>query len=194
MTEEVKKRPRGNPGKNPKPPRIITTWHLKIQVTGAHETHMHKFQRKEESFVLITNTDPKNLSPVQVLENYKNQSKVEIQFRLLKDPFYHFSRNTSKDQGPGNDPWVALLVRALVQYKVRKGFKECTKPLPKVGWNGAKLKENITTFFIIVAFKNHEFIREGPGEYSYSFSNDFKEKQITTLLELMDLTVEDLLN
>lgn len=197
VTKNIKKRPPGNPGKNPKPPRIITTWHLKIQVTGVCETNMTKVKRKEESFVLITNTDSHNLNPAQVLENYKNQSKVEVQFRLLKDPCIAatiFLKTPHRIRSLVMILGVSLLIRALVQYQARKGYKECTKPLPKIGWNGAKLKGNITSFFIIVAFKNHDFVRKGPGEYTYSFESDFKKRQITTLLDLMDLTVNDLIN
>lgn len=88
---------------------------------------------------------------------------------------------------------IALLIRTLVQYKLRKGFAENTEELPKVGWNGAKLQPNLTMFFLQSALVNHAFTSEGRNTYSYSFSNSFDEQRITTLLRLMGLTVEELI-
>lgn len=197
VTKEIKKRPRGNPGKNPKPPKIITIWSLNIEIIGPNDALMDKLQRKEESFVLITNTEQNELSPAEVLKEYKNQSKVEIQFRLLKDPSIAstiFLKKAIRIRAMVILLGVALLIRALLQYRARRGYQDCTKPLPKVGWNGAKLKGNITAFFIMVALENHEFIREKPGEYSYTFVNSFSQERIMTIFELMGITVEDLIN
>lgn len=196
ITEVKEERSRGNPGKNPKPLKIETKWRLKLEITGENVEKMKELQHKEECFVLTTNTDKSEYGVRQVLENYKNQSVVEIQFRLLKQPCiasFIYLKTPERIRVLVMLRGVSLLIRALVQYKLRKGYSECTKPSPKVGWNGRTLKGNITFFFLSSALQNHAFIRERAGNYSYNFANEFSEKQITTLLELMGLTVEELL-
>lgn len=193
----VEKRPRGNPGKTPKPAKIETKWHLQIKITGESHEFMEKLRRKEECFVLITNADNKTHDARNILENYKNQSVVEVQFRLLKEPCIAsviYLDTPDRIRALVMLFGISLLIRALVQYKLRKGYRESEKDLPKIGWNRAKLKANITIFFLITALNNHVFIKEKEGEYSYSFANDFKELQITTLLDLIGMKTEDLLN
>ncbi len=196
VTEEIKKRPRGNPGKNPKPLKIETKWRLKLNVTGENIDLMKKLQYNKENFVLITNATRAQYDTREVLENYKNQSVVEIQFRLLKEPCIAsviYLKTPDRIRAMVMLLGVSLLIRALVQYKLRKGYSECTKDLPKVGWNGRTLQSNITIFFFNCALQNHAFVRERDNEYSFSYANTFKELQISTLLELMGLTVEQLL-
>ena len=53
------KRPRGNPGKNPKNLRLLVSGRFQIQVAGEDTAAMTKFQHSEECFVLITNVSPK---------------------------------------------------------------------------------------------------------------------------------------
>ena len=43
---------------------------------------------------------------------------------------------------------VALLVSSLLQYRLRKGRKAWSKPVPKIGWNGAFMMEAPTTYYI----------------------------------------------
>lgn len=196
VTKQIQKRPRGNPGKNPKPPKIETKWSLKLEVTRENIDLMKKLQYKEESFVLITNANQGNYDNQSVLENYKNQSVVEIQFRLLKEPCIAsviYLKTPGRIRAMVMLLGVSLLIRALVQYKLRKGYSECTEELPKVGWNGRTLQSNITAFFFRCALQNHAFIRERDNEYSFSYANTFKELQITTLLKLMGLAVDKLL-
>jgi tRNA (Thr-GGU) A37 N-methylase len=54
--EEIKteKRSRGNPGKNPKPPVIISTWKINVQILDENKKAVEKLSQKEESFVIIT--------------------------------------------------------------------------------------------------------------------------------------------
>ncbi len=192
----TEKRPRGNPGRNPKPPIVKTTWYLRIEIVGENSTQMKKLQYKEECIVLITNVSAGEYDMWQILKYYKNQSVVEIQFRLLKQPCIGsviYLKTPQRIRALVMLLGIALLIRALIQYKLRKGYKENTGEFPRVGWNKGKLQPNLTMYFLKSAFVNHVFVRDGKHNYSYSFSNDFDELRITTLLMLMGMTVEELI-
>ncbi len=88
---------------------------------------------------------------------------------------------------------VSLLVRALMQYMMRRGYKENKEPLPKVGWNGATLQPGLTVHFLSDAMQNMYFLKKGSYEYCYVFSDPKSELRVQTLLKLMGVTVEELL-
>jgi imidazoleglycerol phosphate synthase glutamine amidotransferase subunit HisH len=76
---------------------------------------------------------------------------------------------------------------------MRKGFKANKEELPKVGWNGTSLKAGLTMKFMSHAMQNQYFVREGADRYSYVFSDIRAELCVHTLLKLMGMSVEDLL-
>lgn len=194
---QTKKRTRGNPGKNPKPPIVETKWHLHVEIAGESPEYMRKLQYKEECFVLITNVAVTEYDTWEILNYYKNQSVVEIQFRLLKQPCIGsviYLKTPKRIRALVMLLGISLLVTALVQYKLRQGFQENTDKLPKVGWNGATLQSNLTMFFLKSALVNHAFIRDRKHEYSYAFTSKVSELRIRTLLKLMGLTVEELID
>jgi transposase len=111
------KRPRGNPGKNPKPPKIVSQWSLQIQVSGEDLEAMARFQQTEESFVLITNVSPQECTLQEILGIYKNQMVVEMDFRLLKEPCIAsviYLKTPGRVQSLAMLLHVALLVRAMM--------------------------------------------------------------------------------
>jgi len=191
------KRPRGNPGKNPKPPQIVRQWSLQIQVIGEDSEAMASFRHTEESFVLITNVSPQECNPQEILGIYKNQMVVEMDFRLLKEPCIAsviYLKTPGRVQSLAMLLHVALLVRAMIQYKLRKGIEEYpAEKLPRVGRGGRKLQKNITTRFFIEEMRHQGFIEDDVGAYKLIFINPFHHLQTTTFLELMGLTVEELI-
>ncbi len=191
------KRPRGNPGKNPKPPQIISQWSLQIQVTGENTETMTKFQHSEECFVLITNVSPKECDMREILGIYKNQMVVEIDFRLFKEPCVAsviYLKTPERIKSLAMLLHISLLVRALIQYKLRKGIKDYkAKELPRVGRDGRKLQPNPTTRFLIEEFRNHGFIEIEEGKYQLIFISKFRHLQMTTFLQLMGISVEELI-
>ncbi|GFP26150.1 hypothetical protein HKBW3S25_01638, partial [Candidatus Hakubella thermalkaliphila] len=111
------KRPRGNPGKNPKPPQIVSQWSLQIQVTGEDPEAMTTFRNAEECFVLITNVSPQECGPREILGIYKNQMVVEIDFRLLKEPCIAsviYLKTPERIQSLAMLLHVSLLLRAMI--------------------------------------------------------------------------------
>ncbi len=191
------KRPRGNPGKNPKPPKIVSQWSLQIQVSGEDPEAMARFQQTEESFVLITNVSPQECTLQEILGIYKNQIVVEMDFRLLKEPCIAsviYLKTPGRIQSLAMLLHVALLVRAMIQYKLRTGIEEYpAEELPRVGRGGRKLQKNITTRFFIEEMRHQGFIEDDTGVYNLIFINPFCHLQMTTFLELMGLTVQELI-
>ena len=192
------KRPRGNPGKNPKPPQIVSEWSLQVQVTGEDPEAMATFRHTEECFVLITNVSPEECEMREVLGIYKNQMVVEIDFRLFKEPCVAsviYLKTPERIQSLAMLLHVSLLVRALIQYKLRKGIKEYpAEELPRVGRDGRKIQKNITTRFLIEEFRHQGFIEDETGAYRLIFINPFLHLQMTTFLQFMGMTVEELID
>ena len=83
---ETPKRPRGNPGKNPLPPVIKTTWKVVVTIDGLDAERLKHLEQGKECFVLITSVPVNELDQEQVLRQYKAQTVVEVQFHLLKQP------------------------------------------------------------------------------------------------------------
>jgi hypothetical protein len=80
-----------------------------------------------------------------------------------------------------------------MQYKLRKGLKEYNpEELPRVGRDGRKLQTNPTSKFLIEALRNHGFKQIEAGKYQFYFIKQ-RHFQVTTLLRLMDISVEELL-
>lgn len=191
------KRPRGNPGKNPKPPQIISQWSLRIQVTGENAEAMTMFQHSEECFVLITNVDSKECNMQEILGIYKNQMVVEMDFRIFKEPCVAsviYLKTPERIKSLAMLLHISLLVRAMIQYKLRQGIKDYkAEGLPRVGRDGRKLQANPTTRFLIEEFRNHGFIEVEKGKYQLIFISKFRNLQMTTFLQFMGISVEELI-
>jgi len=145
----------------------------------------------------ITNVSPQECNPQEILGIYKNQMVVEMDFRLLKEPCIAsviYLKTPGRVQSLAMLLHVALLVRAMIQYKLRKGIEEYpAEKLPRVGRGGRKLQKNITTRFFIEEMRHQGFIEDDVGAYKLIFINPFHHLQTTTFLELMGLTVEELI-
>ncbi|KJS78252.1 MAG: hypothetical protein JL57_32150 [Desulfosporosinus sp. BICA1-9] len=82
----------------------------------------------------------------------------------------------------------------MIQYKLRKGIKEYkVEELPRVGRGGRKLQQNITTRFLIEEFRHQGFIENEAGMYHLIFISTFCHLQMTTFLEFMGMTVDELI-
>ncbi len=88
---------------------------------------------------------------------------------------------------------VSLLIRALIQYKLRKGRKEWTGNLPKVGYNGSKLQDAPTFAFLQDALEGMHFIKIRHEEYTFYLDDDLYALRAMTLLKLMGMELKKLL-
>ena len=94
---------------------------------------VYEQKRKEAStFVLIYNVK-EDKSSAEILKNYKNQDKVEQNFRFLKMPQYFgviYTKLPSRVKALGYIFLIVLLLAKYLEYRVRIGmryFKEVLK-------------------------------------------------------------------
>jgi transposase len=161
-TEQIGKRPRGNPGKTPKALIIETTWSIQGEIIGLVEDKVATLQQKDESFVLITNIPVTEKSDREILEEYKRQYVVEVQFHLLKQPAVAaniFLKKPERIQALLMLLAVSLLIRALMQCQVRRRL-ETYEEKPKIGPNRARLK-NPTAEATLQILRLYTVVRKG---------------------------------
>jgi transposase len=86
VCEVTTKKPRGRPGKNPKPPTEIIKWKMVNREIRRKEEKIANEIEKASTFCLLTNIPPHEKSSREVLLQYKGQSCVESLFSVLKRP------------------------------------------------------------------------------------------------------------
>jgi transposase len=190
---ETIKRPRGNPGKNPLPPVIETTWKVSVTIDGLDSERLKQMEQGKECFVLITSVSVNELDQEQVLRQYKAQMVVEVQFHLLKQPALAsviFLKTPSRIDALVMLLNVSLLIRGLMQYKIRKSMKETQEELPRIGANKGVLK-NPTTNFLIEALNKAALVREASGRYTYRLYNDYRSLCVRTFFQLLEVDMDD---
>jgi len=189
---KTEKRPRGNPGKNPKPPQVIIEWALKIK-SEVDEEAVELLRQKAESFVLISNVDESTKPAKSLLEVYKGQVVVELNFKAIKSPALLsavFLKKEERIESMMMLIGVALMVRALMLYQLRKGFKESGKN-PRIGYSNTVLK-TVTMGLFQYAMESVTIERQDDGSYNVYILP--KEKlRVLTLLEYLDLDFSDLI-
>jgi transposase len=193
---KIEKRPPGNPGKNPKPPKVEVTWKISARIEKEDTAAVETFKHEEECFVLITSIEIAEINGIEVLRQYKEQSVVEIQFKLMKEPAI---ASTIFLKTPGRINAlvmllnVSLLIRALIQYKIRKGISESKEELPRIGWDKRKLT-NPTINFVLEALQSVCLTKIGKDSYRCELFNDINTLRIMTILKLLDINIEDFLD
>jgi len=195
VSEAVKRSP-GRPSlKQPKPVTVVETWSVEISITGLDDLRREKIKQQEEAFVLISSD--LSLSATQLLRHYKEQQVVEIDFRYLKNTSIasHILLKTPKRvEALLMLMHVALLVNALLQYRLRKGRKAWMKPLPKIGWNGAEMMENPTVYYL-ECMTGAWFFKSDPRDpCTYDLCGGRSVRTLEILLEMMSMEIEDIMN
>ena len=192
---KTEKRSRGNPGKNPKPPKVEVTWQVTASVDGTDEKLEQRLRNEEECFVLITNIEKSEISAGDILRQYKEQSIVEVGFKLLKEPALAstiFLKTPERINALVMLLNISLLIRALVQYKIRKNVKESKEELPRIGRDKKKL-ENPTIKYVLEVLQKSHLVRASKNTYEYGFYDGYQKLQVTTVIKLLDMTIEDFL-
>lgn len=89
----------------------------------------------------------------------------------------------------------SLLVRAIIQYRLREGLREYQERNPEeelhAGWGNRPLK-NPTYKLLYEHGSNCYFEKEGIREYSFAWPSVETRDRMTVLLELMGVTLEEL--
>ena len=191
---ETEKRPPGNPGKNPKPPKIIVEWSLNIKIDRIDRKAYRLLRQKAESFVLISNVPKEMATSKNLLEEYKGQIVVELNFKVMKSPALTstvFLKKEERIEAMMMLIGVSLMIRALILYKLRKGFKESGKH-PKIGYSGTALK-TVTMGLFEYAMDSLTIEKQKDGEYHVHIMDKKQKERALTLLKYLDLEISDLL-
>lgn len=92
-----------------------------------------KHKEKAGLFILVTNElDPGKISDIEVLTEYKEQSSVEINFRVLKDPYFVdeiYLKDPNRVEAFGYILLLVLMVYTLIEYQVRDALLKEEEPL-----------------------------------------------------------------
>lgn len=132
IEERVKKRShRGRPRRD-ETKEVETRYKVKIKVLEEH-VKIDKHKERAGLFVLITNElDSEKISDIEVLTEYKEQSSVEINFKILKDPYFVdeiYLKDPNRVEAFGYILLLALMVYTLIEYQVRENLSKEEEPL-----------------------------------------------------------------
>lgn len=184
----VEKRSRGNPGKQPKPPEIQTTWQVCFTDLQPDPEKVKRLEQKSESFVLMTNHSAEQLDDREILRRYKEQRVVEVEFHLLKQPSMAsrvFLKKPERIEALLMLLHVALLVRALLQTKVREKLQHLPE-IPRLDFDNKPLRAP-TAEKVLLLLAPVTIVTEHPGRYHYSHSGGKALERLRTLLDLAGL-------
>ncbi|MCX7781984.1 MAG: hypothetical protein N2491_14015, partial [Negativicutes bacterium] len=121
---------------------------------------------------------------------YKEQHRVEVQFRTLKEPALAarvFLKRPERIDALLMLLSVALLVRGLMQYRVRQRLADY-KEAPRIGINRARLTRP-TMEMMLILFKAYVLVREGPDYLCECQSNE-DQKALPIWLDLLGIQFE----
>ena len=121
LTEPPRYAAKGRP--TPRTPRKASTWQIQAHVRPADEV-IKDLQHVQACYVLGTNISASELSDPAAIAAYKNPSRVEGGFRLLKDPLFFvsslFVKKPSRIEGLLMVMTLALLVYSVTQRRLRQ--------------------------------------------------------------------------
>ena len=195
---ETEKWPRGRRGEKTRPVKVEK--HV-IRINGLQFNEAMRLGhiRNESSFVLASNVTDETVTDKHLLEIYKGQQTVENSFRQLKAPNLAsviYLKNPLRIKALVTILCLSLLIRAIIQYRMRAGLKEFNESNPgtvvRAGWAGRPLTN--PTFHLLYENSLHCFYeRAGSNEYNFVWSSPKIRDRVEPLLGLMGLSVSTLL-
>ncbi len=196
--QSQEKWPRGRHGPDTKPIGIESTYRIKVSQIEENPEIADLFKQTESCFVVISNAGQET-DDRQLLGIYKGQQVVENSFQLLKSPCLAsviYLKNENRIHALSMLLSLSLLVRSIIQYRMRQGLKTYNEQNPKkplkAGWGNKKLEAPTFKMFFEYA-RNNAYIRTSSDTLSFNFLSEENQFQITTLLQLMGLTVASLI-
>jgi transposase len=189
--------PRGRRNENTRPKRE-EKYRISFAQVTRNEEACQRFRESESCIVLISNVTTEK-SDSELLCIYKGQQLVENSFRLLKEPQLAsaiYLKNPIRIKALTMVLSFALLVRAIIQFRLREGLREFTEENPGkkiyAGWNGRELKNPTYRLFYEHSVYCY-FERESYGRYSFMWPNIETQRCVEPLLRLMHLDIEYML-
>jgi hypothetical protein len=195
IVEDVKEKwPKGRRSASTRP-TIVKTFKIRVKQVGWNEAVKRQYICRESCFVIISNITDKATSDHELLKIYKGQHVVENSFRLLKGPNLAsviYLKNEKRIQALTTLLSLSLLIRAIIQYRMRDGLKKHEEEKPNqpiyAGWAGRPLKA--PTFKLLFEHSiNCYYEREQSGEYSFTWIYPETRNLVEPLLSLMGLSV-----
>ena len=193
----TEKWPRGRRGPKTKP-QLEESYHLHVAAVSKNETICRDFMYTESCIVLISNVI-EGMNDDELIKTYKGQHIVENSFRALKSPQLASVIYLKK---PGRVKVLtmlltfSLLVRALIQYRLRVGLKDYTEKNPQVvlraGWGGRILERPTFKLFYEHAV-NCYFERISWNEYRFEWPTVETRVRVEPLLMLLGLSLKQLI-
>lgn len=190
--------PKGRRKKDAQPIRQETSYHIQvIQVLRNEEACVDYIQR--ESCIVIISNVTENLSDRDLFKAYKGQHVVENSFRVLKSPCLAsviYLKNQDRIKALSMLLTLSLLVRAIIQFKLREGLKTFNLENPEqklhVGWGNRPLKN--PTYMLFFEHSLHcRFEKAESNTYTFAWPSAETRTRVSTLLLLMDISLENLL-
>lgn len=190
----IEKWPRGRRSLESKPV-VSNIYRVRIAQIGYNIKACRQYIQNESCFVLISNITDETITNIDLLKTYKGQHVVENSFRHLKEPSLAsviYLKNPKRIKGLEMLLNFALLLRAIIQHRLREGLKAHDEANPDTpihaGWAGRPLKN--PTFKLLYEHSiNCKYEREDEGEYSFTWPNEKTKQIVLRILSLMGLTL-----
>ena len=191
--------PRGRRSKNTKP-TITKSYQVSIDHLELDDERSKEYFQTESTLVLISNVPPEVKGDKQLLEVYKGQHVVENSFRHLKHPSLAsviYLKNPTRVEALTMLLHFALLVRAIIQFRMREGLKRHNEEHPDIpinaGWNGRPLINPTYKLFYEQSINCRYERKTGYDEYTFNWPNVETKEVVVQLLALMGLTISTIL-
>jgi transposase len=194
---EEEKWPKGRRGPDTKP-EVVETYFLNVISVTLNEQRYDKHLQRESCLVLISNIVDE-YGDEELLKIYKGQQTVENSFKYLKGPSLAsviYLKNPNRIEAMTMLLTVVLLIRAIIQYRLREGLRKHEEDHPKevirAGWQNKPLKN--PTFKLIHEHSiNCYFERKSKDQYLFEWPSDIIKFKVETYLKLMGITLQELL-
>ncbi|NBV32086.1 MAG: IS1634 family transposase, partial [Bacteroidetes bacterium] len=120
--EEIKSNKRGRPRKGQEPETGKIEYCVKVLLIRDEES-IQKLKEQSGCFVLITTVNPNRHDGKAILQAYKQQNGVEMNFRFLKDPLIvndTFLKKAERIEALGVILLLSLMIWNLIQHLLRR--------------------------------------------------------------------------
>ena len=145
---KVTKRKPGRPRMGEEPP-TVTRYRIELDITEPTAAKLKELRERASTFVLITTESADVWSDLDILKEYKGQSKVETRFRFLKHPLIVndiYLKSPRRIEALAYVVMLALLVAAFIERRVRFALDKSKQIIEILG----KRKTNRPTIKVIL--------------------------------------------
>jgi transposase len=115
----------GRPHKGEVPERRIV-WHIEVEIGEMKAEVLEEKKKRASTFILVSRLKEAKSSK-EILENYKNQNRVEEGFKFIKQPQYLgpiYTKKVNRVEALGYIFLMVLLLAKYLEYRVRLGMAE----------------------------------------------------------------------